>query len=146
MKRLFALLVAALLVSQPAAASDLKAEIEAANANFMAVFGKDAAAVAALYTSTAQVMPTGAEPVSGHAAITAFWQSVFDAGVVGVTLEALEVERTDAGAVEVGRVTLRNANGEIADRGKYVVIWRHENGEWKLHRDIFNSNVPPPAP
>ncbi len=145
MKHYFASLTVALLLAQSAVANDLKAEIEAANATFMAAFGKDAAAVAALYSATGQVMPNGAEPISGGTEIAAFWQSVFDAGVVDVTLETLEVERTDAGAVEVGRVTLRTADGSIADRGKYIVIWRHENGAWRLHRDLFNSNVPPPA-
>jgi ketosteroid isomerase-like protein len=145
MKIRFQALILAFLLSPSAMADDLKAEIEAANAAFSAAFGKDAAAVAALYSSAGQVMPNGAEPVSGSAAIAAFWQSVFDSGVVGVTLETLEVERTDAGAVEVGRVTLRTADGSIADRGKYIVIWRHENGAWRLHRDLFNSNVPPPA-
>ena len=29
--------------------------------------------------------------------------------------------------------------------GKYVVVWRKaEDGTWKLHVDIFNTNVPTP--
>jgi ketosteroid isomerase-like protein len=31
------------------------------------------------------------------------------------------------------------------DKGKYIVIWKQEDGQWKLHRDIFNSSMPPPG-
>jgi hypothetical protein len=30
----------------------------------------------------------------------------------------------------------------VLDQGKYIVIWKREKGQWKLHRDIFNSSVP----
>jgi len=33
------------------------------------------------------------------------------------------------------------------DKGKYVVILkRGSNGQWRLAHDIFNSDMPPPAP
>jgi ketosteroid isomerase-like protein len=28
------------------------------------------------------------------------------------------------------------------DQGKYIVIWKQDGGQWKLHRDIFNSSLP----
>jgi ketosteroid isomerase-like protein len=31
----------------------------------------------------------------------------------------------------------------VLDYGKYVVIWKQDKREWKLHRDIFNSSRPP---
>jgi hypothetical protein len=30
----------------------------------------------------------------------------------------------------------------VNDRGKYIVIWRKVGCQWKLHRDIFNTNMP----
>jgi hypothetical protein len=33
-----------------------------------------------------------------------------------------------------------------SDRGKYVEVWKKENGTWKATRDIFNSDMPPAAP
>jgi ketosteroid isomerase-like protein len=27
-------------------------------------------------------------------------------------------------------------------KGKYIVLWKKENGKWKLHRDISNSDLP----
>ena len=29
------------------------------------------------------------------------------------------------------------------DSGKFIVIWKQEGGQWKLHRDIWNSSMPP---
>jgi hypothetical protein len=33
-------------------------------------------------------------------------------------------------------------DGSILDTGKYIVIWKRENGAWKWHRDIWNSSRP----
>jgi ketosteroid isomerase-like protein len=30
------------------------------------------------------------------------------------------------------------------DSGKYVVIWKREDGAWKLHRDIWTTSASPP--
>ena len=32
--------------------------------------------------------------------------------------------------------------GATNDRGRYIEVWRRGNGEWLIHRDIFNSSVP----
>jgi hypothetical protein len=34
--------------------------------------------------------------------------------------------------------------GTRINAGKYIVIWKRQpTGGWKIHRDIFNSDVPP---
>jgi ketosteroid isomerase-like protein len=43
-------------------------------------------------------------------------------------------------AYEVGKYTLSGDSGKVNDRGKYIVIWRKVGGQWKLYRDIFNTN------
>jgi hypothetical protein len=37
---------------------------------------------------------------------------------------------------------LQGAGGQVLDMGKYVVIWKQEAGQGKLHRDIWNSSRP----
>jgi len=34
----------------------------------------------------------------------------------------------------------------MLDKGKYIVIWKKVDGEWKYYRDIFNSDLPIPVP
>ncbi len=47
-------------------------------------------------------------------------------------------------AVEVGQYTLTiqpEGAPVITDVGKYVVVWKNDEGTWKLHIDIFNTNA-----
>jgi len=45
---------------------------------------------------------------------------------------------------EVGKYTLFGEGDQVLDNGKYIVIWKKDGEQWKLHRDIFNSNMPLP--
>jgi ketosteroid isomerase-like protein len=57
-------------------------------------------------------------------------------------LEIVEAEDHGDTAVEIGRYTL-SGGGQVMDRGKYLVIWKQKDGQWQLHRDIWNTHVPP---
>lgn len=120
--------------------------IVAADEVFMATYGRgDAAGMASLYTETGQLMPPNSDVLEGRDAVQAAFQGFMDMGVKEIRLEALEVEGDVGTATEVGRYTLEAADGSVIDSGKYIVIWKQESGEWKLHRDIFNSSMPAPA-
>ncbi len=122
---------------------DVRAEIQAAEESFMATFKRgDAAGVAALYTTDGQLLPTHSDFVTGAEAIRAFWQGAMDMGIKEAKLEAVEAEGHGDTAIEVGKYTLLAEGGQVADAGKYVVIWRKVDGVWKLHRDIWNSSQP----
>jgi uncharacterized protein (TIGR02246 family) len=124
-------------------ATGIRAALGAANEAFMAAFRRgDAAGLAALYTENGQVLPPNGDFVSGPEAIHAMWQSVMDMGVKGVRLEIIEAEDHGNTAIEVSRYALMDAEGADLDRGKYVVVWKQVGGQWKLHRDIFNSSLP----
>lgn len=128
-------------MTAPTTAPDARAGSEAGNRRFMEAFSRgDAATVARLYTSGAQLLPAGSDFVTGTAAIQQFWQGVMDMGVKEATLETLELESHGETAHEVGRYTLKVAGGQIADAGKYLVIWRREGGAWKLYRDIWTTS------
>jgi ketosteroid isomerase-like protein len=140
-----AVLVASIgCIAQPAHADGVRSAIEAADAVFSAAAAKgDGAGLAALYAAEGQVMPAGSEPIRGTAAIQKFWQGALDSGIAGVGLKTLEVFAQGATATEVGQYELRDKAGKVLDHGKYVVVWRHEGGKWKLLRDMFSTNVPP---
>jgi ketosteroid isomerase-like protein len=120
-----------------------RAAIEAANARFSADFARgDASAVAADYTSGAQVFPGNSDIVRGREAIERFWKGVMEAGVKGIALTVLEVEGHGDTAHEVGTYALTGEGGKALDAGKYIVIWKRDGGQWKLHRDIWNTSMP----
>jgi uncharacterized protein (TIGR02246 family) len=129
------------LGAAPALAQD-KATIEKLNDLWTTAFNKgDAAAVAALYTEDAYVLPPGAEMVKGRAAIEAFRRQaarqMSDAKLTTLDVLPLGPEA----AREIGTVTLKTKSQppqEIA--AKYVVVWRKAGGDWKLATDIWNTN------
>jgi uncharacterized protein (TIGR02246 family) len=132
-------------VAHPAHAAGTKAAIEAANAKFSAAAAQgDGAGLAALYATDGQVLPPGSDVVRGTEAIQKFWQGALDSGIAAVELKTLEVFGAGSTATEVGRYELRDKAGKVLDHGKYIVVWRHEGDSWKLLRDMFSSNAPPP--
>jgi ketosteroid isomerase-like protein len=65
-----------------------------------------------------------------------------DMGVKGVTLETVELELYGEIATEVGKAILRGEGGAVLDTLKFIVVWQQEDGKWKWHRDIWNSDSP----
>ena len=123
--------------------TDLQAEIALANQAFMQTFASgDAVGLAELYTSDGALLPTGSEMLAGVEAIQAFWQGALDAGLAQATLATKELEAHGDTAIEIGRYELGDAEGNVADTGKYLVVWKKDGGQWKLHRDIWNTNQP----
>ena len=128
-----------------ATTSGVKNAIVAANEKFVAAFSRgDAAAIAALYGKDGQVLPPNNDLISGKQAIERFWQGVMSMGIKSAKLETVDVEDSGDIACEVGKYTLRGEGGQEIDTGKYVVVWKQEAGQWKLHRDIWNSSRPAP--
>jgi ketosteroid isomerase-like protein len=119
-------------------AADLKSSIDANNQKFLAAYGKgDAAALAAMYTAGATLLPPGAALAKGHDAIQAFWQGAMKSGFKLTSLQAVSIEQYGNAAREIGRAT-----GEGPDKMefKYVVVWKAVHGQWKLDTDIWNAN------
>lgn len=102
---------------------------------------QDAEAMAALYTIDGQLLPPNFDLVDGRSAIETFWGTLFNLGFDGVILEIQEVSGNGSTAYEVGLFTLF-FEGQVFDSGKYVVVWKKVQGNWYLHRDIWNSSNP----
>jgi len=123
---------------------EIKHAIAAANENFMTNFQQgDAAGVASLYTEDGQVLPPGSDFVTGRSAIQQFWQGAMDMGIKAVKLETVELDGQGDTAIETGKYTLTGEGGQIIDTGKYMVVWKQQEREWRLHRDIWNTSLPP---
>ena len=118
-------------------------EISDGNARFMAEFAQgNAAAVGELYTENARLMAPNRDAISGREHIVAALQGFMNMGIASIKLDTVEVEAHGDTAIEEGRYTLKTADGQTADVGKYIVVWKNDGGTWKLHKDIFNSSQP----
>jgi uncharacterized protein (TIGR02246 family) len=136
------MIVAGLGLGAAPAVAQNKAMIEKLNDAWTAAFNKgDVAAVAALYTEDAYVLPPGSGMVKGRAAIEAFWrqaaQQMTDAKLT--TVDVLPLGRS--AAREIGTVTLKTKSQPAQEVvGKYVVVWRKVGRDWKLAADIWNTD------
>ncbi|TGE27371.1 YybH family protein [Hymenobacter metallicola] len=130
----------------PTTATSIRDEIRRANDTFEASFERgDAAAIADLYTTASVLLPTGMEPIEGPQGIQAFWQGAMSMGVKQVKLKTRDIEELEDTAIELGSYTLFDENHQPMDQGKYLVVWKEQQGHWKLHQDIWNTNLPAPA-
>jgi ketosteroid isomerase-like protein len=118
-----------------------KSEIKAANNNFKAFFAAvDSVGLSNLYTQDTKFMMNGAPAISGRENVLTTFSGIMSSGITGADLRTLEVWGTDEYITEEGEYSLFAGDAE-ADHGKYLVLWKNVNGEWKLHRDIFNTDV-----
>jgi ketosteroid isomerase-like protein len=123
---------------------DVAGQIHEANERFMeAVSAADSGKMPSLYTSDAKILPPGADAVSGADGIAEFWQAFFDLGIAAAQPETQEVIPMGDYALEVGEYSLHGDDEALVDRGKIMVLWKNEDGTWKMHRDTWNSSLPP---
>ena len=105
-----------------------------------AAAGKDYAGMAGFYTEDAKLLPPDAPIVSGRKAIEEFWRTAANAlGLIGVELKTIDLEVTGDTAYEIGEADLKLSSGLA--KAKYLVVWLGRDGQWRLHRDIWN-NIP----
>jgi ketosteroid isomerase-like protein len=110
------------------------------NRKFGAAAGrKDYAGLAALYSDDAKLLPPDAPIVTGRKAIEEFWRAAAASlGLLSVTLKTLDLEVSGDIACETGEAELTIGSGQA--KVKYLVVWRRSgDGQWRLHRDIWNS-------
>jgi ketosteroid isomerase-like protein len=127
-----------------------EAAITEARAAFVsALVDGDAETASAVYADDARLFAPSTEPIRGRAEIEGFWRAGLEAGISDVKLEALELERADRLAYEIGRYSLclRPATGEtVVDRGRYVLVHAREaDGSWRRAVEMFNPDAPPVA-
>jgi len=101
----------------------------------------DIAGIANFYTDNAMLLPPGSDFIQGKRNIEAFWQEAIDMGIKNIKLDIIEIEQHGDTAIEMSNYTLSSADNQVIDQGKGIVIWKQEDGTWKLHRDIWNSSV-----
>ena len=122
-------------------------EIEAANQAFIVALKQaDLKAIADAFEPDAILLPPGADAVRGRDAITKFFAGfVARATIVETSSMTLDVTVSGQSAYETGLYTMTTRTGdapEVADHGKYVVVWNHDSdGHWRMARDISNTSV-----
>jgi uncharacterized protein (TIGR02246 family) len=103
----------------------------------------------ALWTEDGVQMPPDEPAIAGKDNIRARNEAVLDKFTLDIGVTNQEVEAAGDFAYSRGtykaRLMPKEGGAPVAVNGKYLTILaRQPDGSWKIHRDIFNSNVAPP--
>jgi ketosteroid isomerase-like protein len=123
----------------------VKKVIDSTNVVFGSLISKgDSVGIASLYTSNAKFMAPNMPTASGRNGVQSAFAGLFAAmGTPGLILRSSDVWGTAELVTEVGSYSMTDKAGKEIDKGKYIDLWKMEDGKWKIHRDIFNSDNPP---
>jgi ketosteroid isomerase-like protein len=117
--------------------------IESDNAKFMEEVKKgDSNALGAHYSSDAWLMFDNSEPAKGTA-IASAWGGAIRSGMKELKITTADLTGNADLLAETGSYEVIGEGNKTLDKGKYVVVWKPENGGWKIYRDIGNSNMAP---
>ena len=107
---------------------------------------KDADKFASFYSETGSAMQFNAPIATGRAKVQELWKALM--AKPGFSLHFapthIEVAASKDLAFDVGTFVLNldDANGKpMTIPGKYVVVWKKHDGNWKAEADIFNTDV-----
>jgi ketosteroid isomerase-like protein len=119
---------------QDAAPAAIKAQSQAFTA---ALAQGNAAEAARHFTTDSRLSVPGIDGVlAGRAAIESFWASALGGGLKRLTLTATEIDGGGDLRVETGTYSALGANQVELSRGPYLLVWKREDGAWKIHRDF----------
>ena len=122
--------------------ANAKKEIEAANVQLTELLAKgDSVGMAASYSSDGAFMGSNSPSLKGKDNLTSFWGGFIRTGS-SVSLTTVEVWGDENYITEEGLFEIKAKDGAVVDKGKYIVLWKKEDGKWKLHRDMSNSDLP----
>ena len=123
--------------------ANAKKEIEAANNDLSAAIAKgDTVAIGNAYTIAAKVLYPEAAAVIGRTNIQKAWAGTLNSGGKKLKMKTLEVWGDENIITEEGVYDFTNKEDKPIAIGKYLVVWKKEDGKWKLHRDMANSDSP----
>ncbi len=124
----------------------VKTAIATSNKIFGDCFAKgDSTTFVSCYTSDACINPSNMPRMCGPQAISAFFNGGYKMGIRHIAITTEELIGGKEAVAEIGKYELHDSAGKALDKGKFIVVWKEENGKWKMHRDVWNSDLPLPA-
>ena len=136
-------------IEKSASAFDIKqaeASITQSNQNFMKSFkAGDSLGVAACFTNDAKTMAAHMPSVEGRNNIIHFISESMKGGLKKINLTTNMISGDSSIVAEEGTYALSDSSGKSIDKGKYIVLWKQEAGNWKMFRDIWTTDLPDSA-
>lgn len=134
---------AAVPAPAPPDMAQIKAEIQAIEDAWAAALNaRDLNALMALYTDDAVSMVDKAPMLVGKAAIQAAQEAEFKTMAAGksFTFETMDVYGDGDIVTETGKSTYKDATGKVTGTGKYMAVFKKQDGKYMCIREIYNED------
>lgn len=93
------------------------------------------------YAENAKILPPGANIIEGKTAIKKRWILPEGVSVPHHKITPTEIQIIENYAYDMGYYegkTLRADQSEVSWKGKYLIVWKKEDGDWKIYMDTWN--------
>ncbi|MEO9069492.1 MAG: DUF4440 domain-containing protein [Ginsengibacter sp.] len=136
-------------IQKSASAFDIKqgeASILQSNQHFMKSFeGGDSVTVSNCYTQDAKLMVPNQPAIIGRDNIVHFFSRLMKKDIADFDLHTTNIWGDSSILAEEGIYRASGKKNNVIDKGKYIVLWKTEAGNWKMYRDIWASDLPDSA-
>ena len=102
---------------------------------------KDVDKILSLYTDNSTFMPPNKPLLRGRGPFKGFYDGLLNGGAKDLKITPTDVAGHGPLAYESGSYSM--TNGTVADRGKYLFIFRNIVGSWKIEYTSWSSDLPP---
>lgn len=106
------------------------------------VMAGDAALIAEAYTEDGKIFPNRKDIMEGREALQKYWTPGEGYSISHHKITPAEITVTGDQAYDYGYYegkTKQEDGSETSWKGKYVIVWKKVEGEWKIYLDIWNS-------
>ncbi|MFY0627028.1 MAG: nuclear transport factor 2 family protein [Reichenbachiella sp.] len=93
----------------------------------------DSIALGNMYMLNAEIIPSTA----GRENITKAFGSYIRDSITGSSFKTTQLWGNDQLLVEEGVGTWSHANGTVVGSGRYLLVWKKDDGKWKILRDTW---------
>lgn len=93
------------------------------------------------YCKDACAMPDKMNSVCGIDSLIKYYYNDGKNKHYKITIKEVEIFGNNELVVEEGIYDFPDGKGGSFDKGKFIAIWKIEEGKWKIYREIWNSNI-----
>ena len=95
-----------------------------------------------IFTQDAKVFPPNSDVVIGRTAISALNSEWVNYGIKEFTEETTSFYGCENYLIDEGNYYLRYGENNTIDKGKYLNVWKKEDGDWKMFTNMWNTSMP----
>lgn len=95
-----------------------------------------------IFATDAKAFPPNSDVITGRTAIAAVNSEWVKYGIKEFNEESTSFFGNKDYLIDEGTYYLRYGKDNAIDKGKYINVWKKEDGDWKLFSNMWNTSMP----